>query len=677
MATSGVIKGVKYKNEPYLVANWAVIETNTSSNQSKVQVVLKLVLDKYNIDHVGARPGKITITPGGSTNVTHSKARQASNGGTWTIGSYETWVGHDTNGNRTVKIDCEFDFQGLWWGNSNRSLHKLYVSGSANLDPIVRSSTLEGITINNSTLSSGYTRTLTATVNKKNGNSNDILQLFDGGKFLAEWQNLRHGEQQLTLSSDQVNAIIKQMGTSTSKKIQAKLSSRSRNDVSKFLGGYSTQELTVYLSSNESRPRVLNTVVGIYGNGKDKDIGQYIQGKSRAVVSFSVTGGTNSTVTNASATISDGGKEESFGSLQGSQFSGVTPVITSSGSVTIRMSVTNSRGETATETRSIDVTNYAPPKINSFTATRNGTNISIKYSGVFHNLGTYNSTPHSWNSNYVNNNSIRMVLKSKESSRSNFSIVGSQRTRNTGTSFSESYDVTNFDTTKSYDLRLEVTDGFFTVSSQVSVSTGKVLFSLKKDIGIGVGKYHQNGVLDIEGDVYVNGSLKATSLNAISLNVRNFYPRKINASSSINTEDSISAEKYISADEVLALSRITVGANEVISSGSNNNGMYTKFYDGTLICWNRHISLGKLNANGGGSWGYPHYTEAVTWTFPHAFNSLPSVVVSAKVKGTTGIAKYGDVGTEIVQGIEIIRANGAGNSNVNVAVSAIAIGKWK
>lgn len=672
MATNGVIRGVKYKDEPYLVANWSVIETNANSNQSKVQVVLKLVLDKYNINHHGARPGKITITPGGSTNVTHSGARRASNGGTWTIGSYETWVGHDTNGNRTVKIDCNFDFQGLWWDSSNRSLHKLYVSGSANLDPIVRNSTLESISINNSTLASGYTRTLTAKVNKKNSNSNDILQLFDGGKFLAEWQNLRHGEQQLTLSSDQVNAIIQQMGTSTSKKLQAKLSSRYRNDVKKFIGGYSTQEFTVYLSSNESRPRVLNTVVSIYGNGKDKDIGQYIQGKSRAVVSFSVTGGTNSTVTNASATISDGGKEESFGSLQGSQFSGVTPVITSSGSVTIRMSVTNSRGETATETRSIDVMNYAPPKINSFTATRNGTNININYSGVFHNLGTYNSTPHSWNSNYVNNNSIRMVLKSKESSKSNFSTVGSQRTRNTGTSFSESYDVTNFDTTKSYDLRLEVTDGFFTVSSQVSVSTGKVLFSFKKDIGIGVGKYHQNGVLDIEGNVYVNGTLNATYLN-----VRNFSPHQINVTGSINTEDSISAEKYIVADEVLAGRRMTVGANEVISSGSNNNGMYTKFYDGTLICWNRHIPLGKLNANGGGSWGYPHYTQAVTWTFPQAFRYLPSVVVSAKVKGTTGIAKYGDVKTGEVQGIEIIRANGAGSSNVDVAVSAIAIGKWK
>lgn len=671
MATSGVIRGVKYKDEPYLVANWSVIETSANSNQSKVQVVLKLVLDKYNINHHGARPGKIAITPGGSINVTHSGSRRASNGGSWTIGSYETWVGHDANGNRTVKIDCNFDFQGLWWGSSNRSLHKLYVSGSATLNPIVRNSTLESISINNSTLASGYGRTLTATVNKKNSNSNDILQLFDGGKFLAEWQNLRHGEQQLTLSSDQVNAIIRQMGTSTSKKLDAKLSSRSRDDTSKFLGGYSTQELTVYLSNNESRPRVLNTVVSIYGNGKDKDIGQYIQGKSKAVVSFSVTGGTNSTVTNASATISDGGKEESFGSLQGSQFSGVTPVITSSGSVTIRMSVTNSRGETATETRSINVVNYAPPKINSFTATRNGTNININYSGVFHNLGTYNSTPHSWNSNYVNNNSIRMVLKSKESSRSNFSIVGSQRTRNTGTSFSESYDVTNFDTTKSYDLRLEVTDGFFTVSSQVSVSTGKVLFSLKKDIGIGVGKYHQNGVLDIEGNVHLSGQL-----NMGGSIIESDY------GGSLNLKASGSRNVYVKGTRVylqgIPMHMNTSGSsNPIVHMDSSSGNYYAKFYNGLLICWNRHIPLGKLNANGGGSWGYPHYTEAVTWKFAHAFKYLPSVVVSAKVKGTTGIAKYGDVNTKEVQGIEIIRANGAGNSNVDVAVSAIAIGQWQ
>ena len=223
-----------------------------------------------------------------------------------------------------------------------------------------------------------------------------------------------------------------------------------------------------------------------------------------------------------------------------------------------------------------------------------------------------------------------MVLKSKESSRSNFSIVGSQRTRNTGTSFSESYDVTNFDTTKSYDLRLEVTDGFFTVSSQVSVSTGKVLFSLKKDIGIGVGKYHQNGVLDIEGNVHLSGQL-----NMGGSIIESDY------GGSLNLKASGSRNVYVKGTRVylqgIPMHMNTSGSsNPIVHMDSSSGNYYAKFY-----------------------------------------KYLPSVVVSAKVKGTTGIAKYGDVNTKEVQGIEIIRANGAGNSNVDVAVSAIAIGQWQ
>ena len=49
-----------------------------------------------------------------------------------------------------------------------------------------------------------------------------------------------------------------------------------------------------------------------------------------------------------------------------------------------------------------------------------------------------------------------------------------------------------------------------------------------------------------------------------------------------------------------------IGSGKIIETGSNSNGEYTKWEDGTLICKN------DISSNSGAD---------VTWTFPHAFAS--------------------------------------------------------
>lgn len=656
MASSGTFRETARRTEPYLIADWKILQKDTSKNRSKIKVTLKLY-NQYTINHQGSRSGSIKITPGGTHNFTHSAARVSSGEKTWVLTEYEVWIDHKNDGTQTFKLDARFNINDLWWGTTKRTITVFTVSGSATLDKIERGSTLNSVEINNSTIQSGQTRILTVDINKPNNLYNDILQIYDNGKWVTEWSGLNNGRQQLTMTSSDIEKIINTMGTSTSKELLVRFSSRDKNNTSIVIGDFTYSTLNVNLSTSSSQPKISSVSISIHGSGRDSNLNQYIQGKSRASVSFSVDPGSGATLANVNATMGDG-KDVSFGSFNSSDstYSGITPIINGSGNIIIRLTATNSRGETASNDRLIKVTPYSPPIINNFTIDRvSGSNqINVNYSGSYTTLGT--------TSNYyrsTNNNTLRIALKKKASSDKTFSQMGSTTNITSGSSFSTSTSYSNFSQTDSYEFRLEVRDDFGTIVSETSVSTGKVLLSLNQDIGVGIGKYHENGVLDINGEVYVDGLLKTSMLVTSSANVDS-----LRAKNSINTDSTMSAtsflaSNYVTAGLLLAKNRLRVNGVDAIVSGSNDNGMYIKLYDGTLICCCKVSGI--------------RYRKNVDHTFPHAFIEEPFVTATARRSGG-----YYNV-TVMIQSItnEAVKLGGGHDDTSNINAEVIAIGRWK
>ncbi len=67
----------------------------------------------------------------------------------------------------------------------------------------------------------------------------------------------------------------------------------------------------------------------------------------------------------------------------------------------------------------------------------------------------------------------------------------------------------------------------------------------------------------------------------------------------------------------------------VIERGSNANGEYIKFADGTLICWGTPLVIANQLANGNvGTYGWSYYYENNSVLFPAVFTSAPSVQVT-------------------------------------------------
>ncbi|MGN1269342.1 MAG: hypothetical protein ACI4UU_00505 [Clostridia bacterium] len=112
----------------------------------------------------------------------------------------------------------------------------------------------------------------------------------------------------------------------------------------------------------------------------------------------------------------------------------------------------------------------------------------------------------------------------------------------------------------------------------------------------------------------------------------------------------------------------------IVESGSNENGHYIKFVDGTMICYlNITATDQSINTQYGTS---ALYFGTRRWTFPQVFISAPVVNCGSFRWGTSG--SWGSV-TEINKTYATLigydfypRATGT-----STQIKAIAIGKWK
>jgi len=101
-----------------------------------------------------------------------------------------------------------------------------------------------------------------------------------------------------------------------------------------------------------------------------------------------------------------------------------------------------------------------------------------------------------------------------------------------------------------------------------------------------------------------------------------------------------------------------VGDNVGITFGSNTNGSFTRWPDGTMICYHN------ITTSTSGE---------VSWTFPSAFDTAPVVTGNPT---TTDIVIYGlTVKSESTSVAEINLLSGT--SRVSKPVNLIAIGRWK
>jgi hypothetical protein len=112
------------------------------------------------------------------------------------------------------------------------------------------------------------------------------------------------------------------------------------------------------------------------------------------------------------------------------------------------------------------------------------------------------------------------------------------------------------------------------------------------------------------------------------------------------------------------------GSTDIISKGSNSNGAYIKFADGSLICT---VAKSVTEQNNGASAGNFYYSDAGTWTYPLAFNAAPRVIAQVIGGHYNAIsAKAVSVGTSSTTYLTM-SVNSTGNAQ---GLELFAIGTW-
>lgn len=258
--------------------------------------------------------------------------------------------------------------------------------------------------------------------------------------------------------------------------------------------------------------------------------------------------------------------------------------IAKSGSVSVTLTVTDSRGYTASVSKNITVIAYAKPKLSSVTLRRTNeieAEMQLKFNGSISAISV----------DGTQKNSVQYVRyrykKTSETSYSSYYSILSSTTRS-GTSFSFSnLELCSLDAGSSYDFHLQIQDRLFSLSSldvYFVVPQGTPLIALRKK-KVGINTPNPQATLDVGGDMRVNGSPLA---------------------------------------------------DFVIQQGTSGIWTYRRWKSGIAECWGRK-SVSTAIANTWGNLYTSGALSALNVAFPFTFTAVPTITANLTCNGTGAI----------------------------------------
>lgn len=136
----------------------------------------------------------------------------------------------------------------------------------------------------------------------------------------------------------------------------------------------------------------------------------------------------------------------------------------------------------------------------------------------------------------------------------------------------------------------------------------------------------------------------------------------------------ITGEKTFNDDVIIKGHLVLKKDFNWITSGSNANGSWIKFGDGTMICWiSANITCSSSVSNVFGSTSGTTYYNTGAWTFPVEFVAAPTLCLTPGTNVNSARLVYsGTVSATTANWVAVTEVN-----NGQVRAHLIAIGRWK
>lgn len=244
------------------------------------------------------------------------------------------------------------------------------------------------------------------------------------------------------------------------------------------LVGTSTTTCTLTLKTSNVAPGLTVTIEDPQNLG----YGKFVLGKSK--IKVTATPSLKYGATLVSLTITANG--ETFTSSPAT-----TGFVSSVNNTQVTVKIVDSRGQSATATRAIEIYDYSAPRISSFSAHRCNSDGTANNSGAYMYV-SYNVSITSLG----NGNSKSLVVKYKKTSASSWS----SQTISMSSYTASGYVIIVADVNSSYDLRLELTDDFATTAATTRLPTATTHINHGAGVngGIGIGQVSEtNNAIEI------------------------------------------------------------------------------------------------------------------------------------------------------------------------------------
>lgn len=413
--------GVYY--EPYLTETYDV-STNTSTLSIAHRIrIMEEWGGAYNIPnntpiYVTIDGTQYSYTPGNMPNVRPNNVPVTAATTTHT-------VTHNSDGSKSITIQCQ-------WNNSSASYYGKTSSQTVTLTTIPRASTMSFTT--SQTMGNSYTFTITRAASSF---THTITWSFGGSSGTA-------------VSSTSSTTPSFTPATAT---FAPKCTNATSGTITYTLNTYSGSSLVGSKSYTATLavPSSVVPSVSLAVSAVNAFNSLYLQGKSS--VKLTATGSVSSaygatiksytfTVTNAASTVIS----TTSTSTSATSATHTSGVLTSSGTHTCRVTITDSRGRTANATRTITVTAYSKPvwgQVSAYRSDANGTSADEGTSIALTANASYSA---------VSGNSLTMTYQYKEATASSWSSAVSY-TNGTLTVIGSAFDIT-----KGYNIKVTATD---------------------------------------------------------------------------------------------------------------------------------------------------------------------------------------------------------------------------
>ena len=487
MASGKISKTFTNNSSFTMILEWSSKE-DVSSNSSTVSATLKMKSNKS----YGVSPNwlntsawiKIDGASSGSKSINTSLGANK----TKTVLKFSHKVNHKSDGSKSFKIEFSANFADVSWHGSR--IGTVSKSGSFTLPKIPRAASFS---LSNTSVDFG--QNFSVNINSPSGGFRYTVNVTGLGSTINLLNKGNGGKHTFNIATSYMSRLTN--GTSTSVTCYV-----DTYDGSTKIGKNSR---TLRLNIPSNIVPSISSLTAIETNARVKSLGlaanNFVKATSGVQLKATASGANGSSIKTYAFKL---GSKNLSGGTSTKNFS--SAYLTDAGTVTAQVTVTDSRGRSSSKSVNLTILDYSPPKISSFTIVRpdvTATSLEMKKSGSFSGLGGKNSA--TWKLEW------RKALEDTWSE-----ITGI-------TAGVDSYTLPGFTIDNSYRFKLSYTDKLATTTNQITLATVSSLLDLHNDEGVGIGKLHEHGTLDVGGPAYFSGRTQlaentfATQGGALSL----------------------------------------------------------------------------------------------------------------------------------------------------------------